>query len=457
MCGKPPVENAYEKGLSFCFVRCVAIVTMFRFNSRRSVAIRGAKPEKLPVQKSILTILLMASAVFFLWRCTSDTAAATDVRGRRYAGSAACTKCHANTMHSYTHTAHFKTSARQVDSLLQGLAASTDSFAFPSETVYVGKKGDGFFQTAVQRGKAVKSARFDVAFGAGSHAYSFAYWKENELFQLPLSYFRSVPGWANSPGFPAARANFDRAIITRCFECHASYAEKEFVQAGSLSVKEKFHPASIIYGIDCERCHGAAAEHVQFHTAHPQAKEATYLTRWASLSRQQKLDACAVCHSGNDLETQRSTFGFEPGDTLANFYLPAFASSASPLDVHGKQLQLMMASACYKKSTTLECSSCHNAHEAERDKIALFSQRCITCHQSGSDHFCKTTTLAVDVLEKDCVNCHMPLRASKTISFQKAGAAQTTPYFLRTHTVAVYPDETAKVLAAMKANTKSSK
>jgi hypothetical protein len=75
------------------------------------------------------------------------------------------------------------------------------------------------------------------------------------------------------------------------------------------------------------------------------------------LSREQKLDACAVCHSGNDLTTQKSTFLFQPGDTLSNFYFPEFGSSSTAPDVHGKQMQLLAGSACFQNSNTLDCTS----------------------------------------------------------------------------------------------------
>jgi hypothetical protein len=389
------------------------------------------------MQKKILTLLLIVLTVYSLYQCTGGDASA-DVRGKAYAGAATCVRCHRRVADSYVHAAHNKTSANRIDSLVQELSKGTaDSFAFPNETVYVTRKNDGYYQSSMQGGKMVQSRRFDVVFGAGRHAYTFASRKDDALSELPLSYFHAAAGWANSPGFPADKAYFDRPIVSRCFECHGSYVAREFVQTGSVSEREKIDPATIIYGIDCERCHGPAAMHVQFHTDNPQIKEAKYITRWTSLSRQQKLDACAVCHSGNDMAMQRSTFGFAPGDTLANYYVP-FVGATNTVDVHGKQTQLLMASACFRNTKTLECATCHDPHQPQLNTIAQFSQTCMNCHPAGSDHFCKETSLPTAVLATDCINCHMPLQASKAITYRKAGALQTTPYYLRTHRIGVY-------------------
>lgn len=402
------------------------------------------------MQKKLHIVLTIGVLIFFLSQCTSSDNKA-DVRGTAFAGTAACMKCHQNITGSYIHTAHNKTSGSVTDSLLHDIIGTgKDSFAFPSETVYIDKKTNGAYQSLYRDGKPAESHRFDVYFG-GRHAITFATWKNDELLQLPLSYYHGVPGWANSPGFPVEHANFDRPIVSRCFECHGSAARNDIAQEGGLSVKEKINPASVIYGIDCERCHGPAAQHVQFHTENPGVKESKYIAKWASFSRQQKLDACAVCHSGNDRQLQRSTFSFRPGDTLANFYIP-FATTTATLDVHGKQTQLLMASACFKQSATMQCTTCHDPHTNSQNNLSLFSQKCMTCHQPDSDHFCKLTSVSKDILQSNCIDCHMPLQASKAIAFQKAGALQKVPYYLRTHTIAVYPEETQKVIPALKSN-----
>jgi len=194
---------------------------------------------------------------------------------------------------------------------------------------------------------------------------------------------------------------------------------------------------SLIYGIDCERCHGPAGKHVQFHLDSPTVKEPKYMVRYTALTRQQKVDACAVCHSGNNVEQKKSTFAFRPGDKLDDYY-DAGASTlvARENDVHGNHTQLMKKSACYIKSNSMTCNSCHNTHEVLKGSLKIYSERCMSCHKT-TNHSEKT--LAKGNLKTNCIDCHMPNQASKLISFQTAGSGKASAYMLRTHHIAIYP------------------
>jgi len=207
-------------------------------------------------------------------------------------------------------------------------------------------------------------------------------------------------------------------------------------------VTETLDRSSIIYGIDCERCHGPAARHVQYQTENPAEKSAKYIVPIASLTRQQQLDVCAACHSGNDLSPQRSLFSFTPGDTLSHFYVPEFAGDAHDPDVHGKQLQLLQSSLCYQRSG-MTCLTCHNPHEPETDKLTAFVSKCMDCHQQ-SEH--ALAILKANQQKKrdfnltgaSCIDCHMPLQTSKTIYFNSGTGEKNIPYFIRTHKIAIY-------------------
>ena len=89
-----------------------------------------------------------------------------------------------------------------------------------------------------------------------------------------------------------------------------------------------------------------------------------------SLPRERKLDVCGVCHSGNKSPMLRSTFGFVPGDTLANYKLPEMvgAIDTGHLDVHGNQIQLLQSSKCFMGSK-LDCQTCHDTHQNQRGNL----------------------------------------------------------------------------------------
>jgi hypothetical protein len=201
--------------------------------------------------------------------------------------------------------------------------------------------------------------------------------------------------------------------------------------------------------VNCEKCHGPAARHVQFQLDNPGMKQSKFIVNPASLSRQQNLDLCALCHGGRLTKTKPS-FEFEVGDTLSNYFaVSSAAADATSIDVHGNQLGLLAASKCFTMSQ-LTCNTCHNTHENESGKIEIFSQRCISCHSEGHGESCKMTASIGPVITQDCIDCHMPKQPSHAIAVYLQGAATPTAALIRTHYIKVYPEETNKVLALLK-------
>ncbi|MFC3561993.1 multiheme c-type cytochrome [Pedobacter jamesrossensis] len=362
----------------------------------------------------------------------------SDARGINYTGAATCIKCHTDIGKSFVHNAHGLSSSMVANKdVSKCLETDSNSFAFDANMkVKIEKRDSGIYQVAYINGKQTRAQRFDVAFGSGEKAFTYAYWKGKKLFQLPLSHFSAIKTWANSPGFPIKVMYFDRPITSRCLECHSSFVKTEKKQVAALAMDEEMEKGSLIYGIDCERCHGPGKQHAVFHLENPEEKTAKFITIFETLTRKQKMDACGVCHSGNTLTTIQSVFNFQPGDDLDSFYAQDFVSfgGANP-DVHGNQTAMLKGSMCYRKSE-MTCQSCHNSHETVKGNMAIYSQRCISCHQNQKH---TELTLAKGVLKTNCIDCHMPMQASKLISFQTAGNKNVNPYLLRSHHIGVYP------------------
>jgi hypothetical protein len=404
---------------------------------------------------SIRLLLVLFSGILFtvavfLSQCSEDNSRKPDVRGEAYANETTCSNCHKNINNSYVHTAHFNTSGPITGNKLQAESiAAAHTFIFNDNLkVNIDKRTDGLYQVAYLNNKPARAERFDVAFGANVKAQTYGYWKGNALNELPLSYFKIINNWANSPGFPANGVYYDRPIVTRCFECHGSYVEKKFVQTGGMSVGEEFNKNAMIYGIDCQRCHGPAAQHVKFHLDNPTTKTAKYIVTYRSLNKQLKVNMCAVCHNGNDLKTEKSTFGYKPGDDLASFYDP-FGRSNSP-DVHGNQASLLTMSKCYINSANLTCTTCHNVHQQEKHDPVINSQKCLDCHKTETHNFCKMAPQLGNAITGKCIDCHMPTMPSRLISFKISAQDQNSSYLLHTHQIAVYPLQTQQILSLLK-------
>jgi hypothetical protein len=170
----------------------------------------------------------------------------------------------------------------------------------------------------------------------------------------------------------------------------------------------------------------------------------------AAFTRQQKLDLCALCHGGRLQKTQPS-FSYTSGDTLSNYFVvDTTAPNPDRIDVHGNQYGLLRASKCFRMSQTLNCNTCHNTHETERGKTALFSQRCQTCHSPAHGPVCKLTKTAGPVITKNCIDCHMPLKPSRAIAVFLPGQSEPTAATIRSHYISIYPEETQKILAVLK-------
>lgn len=397
-----------------------------------SVTLQLKRHQRLLLISAFLLILVILFA-----KCMdfSRPAPATE---KSFAGAASCRPCHASIADSYLQNPHHQTSGEvENDHIINGPGTRDAVYAFDQHTkVVVEKRSGGMYQVLYLDGRQQAARRFDLIIGSGEKAHTYGSWQGKELKQLPLSYFSGVRSWANSPGFPATKVYLDRPIGIRCLECHSSFAEINAVPDGGLKVRDEIKQSSLIYGIDCERCHGPAGRHVEFHLEHPEAKKAKFIVLYQALTRQQKTDACAVCHSGTDTEVQQSAFRFKPGDDLRNYHFtaPGTISRQEP-DVHGNQARLLAESKCYIRSAQLECSSCHRIHESPRGNLTAYSRRCISCHATIRH---STATLANATVRTNCIDCHMPKQPSNLISFQLAGQAKTSQYLLRTHRIAIY-------------------
>jgi len=407
-------------------------------------------------KRTVLLVLIFLVPLVFIFSECFNQENHEDARGEMYAGSASCVKCHQDIYNTYLQTAHKNTSRpASIHSIHGSFASNENSFLFDNGLqVKMEKHGRELYQVACQNNKVLEKHRFDITFG-GVKAETYLYWKGNQPFQLPISYFSALHSWTNSPGYAVNYINFNRPIVRRCFECHSSYIKELPQQTQSLTERNAgFDQHTLIYGIDCERCHGPAANHVNFHNEFPEVKKARYMVKYDSLTRTQKLNMCAVCHSGNKSNFLISAFTFTPEKKLEDFKEPEFMHSnpnAPQLDVHGNQNQLLASSKCFIKSN-MDCATCHNTHVNERANLVLYSQRCINCHKNSIHGFTKDAPSLNAVLQKNCIDCHMPSKPSNVIVVQTSGKGTAIPYLVRTHHIAVYPDESKKILAFLNNN-----
>jgi nitrate/TMAO reductase-like tetraheme cytochrome c subunit len=365
----------------------------------------------------------------------------------KFAGSGKCISCHKNIYDSHMQTAHFLTSLPATAKSIKGsFATPGNTFTYQNGSVIaMEKRADSFYQVGYINGVEKKGQRLDMVIGSGTKGQSYASWQNNKLVQLPITYFTSAGQWANSPGYPNHIA-FNRPITSRCLECHATYADKISAEGKE---PELFDRNRLILGVDCEKCHGPAAKHVEFQTQNPKDTQARFIINPATFTRLQSLDMCSLCHGGR-MQKSKPSFEFIAGDKLSDYFrMDTVRKDTAGIDVHGNQYALLAASKCFTKTSTLTCVSCHNTHENEQGKTTLFSQKCFSCHNDGHTNavVCKLTAKHAKVIKANCTKCHMPQQPSLAIAVMLQGQTNPARAMMHTHYIKVYPEESKNILA----------
>lgn len=409
---------------------------------------------KIGIKYSRKSLVLSAIiiCVFFFVKCTESGKPVTEesapIKFEEFAGSAKCAGCHSDIYNSHIQTAHYLTAKPAEENFIKGsFEKGKNTYAYnPSILLAMEKRDSGLYQVAYFNGAEKRAMRFDMVIGSGKMGQSFLSWRNNRLYQLPITYFTAADQWSNSPGFPSRKVMIDKPVTSRCLECHVTFA---LAVSGPPLEPMEFDHQKIIYGVDCEKCHGPAGKHIEFQTKNPGEKTGKFINNPSQLSRQLQLDNCALCHSGN-IEKTKPSFQFNTGKSLGEYFKNDTLSEETMVngnvDVHGNQYGLMRASECFRKTTTLTCNTCHNSHENERGKTEIFSRRCMSCHNITDVNFKTPAHQQVKNIERNCIDCHMPAQPSRAIAVDIQGEEVPRVSLIRSHLIKIYPNETKKYL-----------
>lgn len=367
---------------------------------------------------------------------------ATAYNGLEYAGSQTCKTCHEEIYKEHSKTAHFNTSQlAKKEKIIGDFNEDSNILKLNDHIFYKMTDEDKLYQSAFLDEKLVRKEPFDIIIGSGTKGQTYLYWNRTRLYQLPVSYWKTSENWIHSPGYSNDRIFFDRSVIPNCLECHTTFSKNHIPNDYNSNV---FVKNEIIFGVDCESCHGPSAKHVNAHSNNPKLKKAQHILDINTLSQQQKLDACAKCHSGLRKPLQMP-FTFKTGDKLNDFLKPTYKQvDIATLDVHGNQYGLLTASQCFKKSESMNCSTCHNPHKNERGRLKHFSEKCMGCHQDSPIHKFNLE----DQMKNNCIDCHMPLLSSSVVTFKELDEKDKTKadsLTVRTHKIGVYHDVSKQI------------
>ena len=352
-------------------------------------------------------------------------------------GDAVCSSCHQERAATYFRTAHARTSSlSSVETVHGKFNPGSNVFRTVKPDLFFRMEADGenFFQTGVLLAAPDKEItcrkRIDIIVGSGRKGQTFLYWNNDELYQLPISYWAELGEWIYSPGYVNGTAPFNRPILQRCLECHAGS-----FKALTSSVNA-YDRSSLVLGISCEKCHGPGGEHVDRYRAPkpPQSLADAAIINPAKLSRERQIDVCSLCHSGPG-ESLTPPQSYTPGDVLANHLTFPPIAPGSHIDVHVSQVQMLARSRCFLSSPKMTCLTCHDVHKPERD-LAVFASVCLTCHQVKD---CRIFPKQGTQIATQCVACHMPLEVTEQIIISGDNGKKLQPK-VRNHQIAIYPE-----------------
>jgi len=166
-------------------------------------------------------LVLLVILLFLTHYLGGQSPAPTAATRAGYVGDKACQPCHKVQSESYVHTAHHLTSAlADAGSILGTFGAQENTLRTTNAALHfeMEAKDGAYFETAIAGFPymSVRTERIDVVVGSGHRAQTYLYWRGDQLFELPVSYWlEGSRGWVNSPGYRDGVANFGRTI-PRC-------------------------------------------------------------------------------------------------------------------------------------------------------------------------------------------------------------------------------------------------
>lgn len=263
-----------------------------------------------------------------------------------------------------------------------------------------------------EHGREVHALTREVKYviGSGNHVRSYLTEINGFAYEMPVSWYSEKKKWDLSPGYQKRNQRFSRVLLQECIGCHNSYV--------------KFYPGSVNKygfpfeeGISCERCHGPGEAHVNFRLRQKTGERDrmkgmrdTTIVHPGRLGRQEQLDVCQQCHFPGIMQVAKpgkDDYDFRPGMRLSEI------KTIYVGDTHGSEqfgiashTERLHRSACFVKSGTMTCVTCHNPHvTVYQTPRAVFNGKCTACHTPGQ--LTDARVAFSHAGKHDCVSCHM--------------------------------------------------
>ncbi|GIX00316.1 MAG: hypothetical protein KatS3mg111_3648 [Pirellulaceae bacterium] len=362
-----------------------------------------------------------------------------------YVGYESCRACHAERVAVCERTPHFQTCRypqpeRMPAAFFEPNVVDRRLCLEDAGVCFEMHATDGVFtQTAIARRGAMEervTSTIDLIYGAKdtSDEVYLSWHPDGTMRELPVAWVHARGAWGAAGFDRLGHGDFARELTVRCFECHNTWFQHVPGTLGTYS-REGFLP-----GVTCERCHGPAREHVEYHQQHPDAS-ARYIVYPGTFSRQQLLDLCLQCHS-NSIRHRGPPLSYRPGEPVEKHYRyvhPRFEEDDHVAD----QISDLRASACFRNSD-LTCITCHDPHRTDQPASGT-TYRAI-CHQCHQHPGCQKSSDIPAAVKDRCTDCHMRKYVKINVNFDLANDSYVPPLERTRHEIRIDPIATKETL-----------
>jgi tetratricopeptide (TPR) repeat protein len=331
------------------------------------------------------------------------------------ASEQACADCHPDHADAWFATKMGR-SLLKIDGVAHAALRVPGSVTHPLTGLTYTQHNGKFTERAAPGVELARDAKYVI--GSGHHAQSFLWAADDQLYQLPLTWFTEQRRWDLSPGYEAMvdHPGSFREVTIDCLNCHTDPVP---LRAGTRNRFEALPEGPI----GCSRCHGDGRAHAE---ARLNGQDAPVVVP-TRLSPERAADTCAVCHFGGAvrvLRPGRQWADFLPGDVLSDvaaIFVRQQAGEGFGTTDHFSRLGM---SPCAQKTPHMTCATCHPPHVTDPRGPDDRSASCRVCHGAGGRAEAHPCTGPGG---KDCAGCHMDTGPSRNIPHVSA-----VDHFIRT-------------------------
>jgi tetratricopeptide (TPR) repeat protein len=332
--------------------------------------------------------------------------------GKGYAGSSSCQECHREFYRMWAPSHH--------GLAMQPYAMARANLLEQKAPLQIGTNSylaDVAKGVVLERGPAGER-RFAIeqAMGGKNVYYFLTPLERGRLQVLPAGYDLRRKEWFDVAG--SAMRHFGRqpdealhwtespfTFNTACFSCHVSQLTNNYQVQTDTYQTSWAEP-----GINCETCHGPAAEHIRVARQTPKGRPLEDL-RLAGLRKtppEAMNSLCGACHA----RIEPLTSSFAPGDRFFDHFGLATLEQAD-FYPDGRDLGENFTLTSWRlnpclKSGQLDCVKCHTASGRNRFPGEQADAACLPCHQEKVNNAAAHSRHKAGTEGARCVACHIP-------------------------------------------------